>query len=36
MMELAQTPVHERAMATQGLWYMYHDMAEDGKGYFPP
>lgn len=35
MMELAQTPVHERAMATQGLWYMYHDMAEDGKGYFP-
>lgn len=35
MMELAQTPVHERAMAAQGLWYMYHDMAEDGKGYFP-
>ncbi len=35
MMELAQTPVHERAMAAQGLWYMYHDMAEEGKGYFP-
>ena len=35
MMELAQTPVHERAMAAQGLWYMYHDMAEKGKGYFP-
>ena len=35
MMELAQTPVHERSMAAQGLWYMYHDMAKDGKGYFP-
>ena len=35
MMELAQTPVHERSMAAQGLWYMYHDMAEKGKGYFP-
>ena len=35
MMELAQTPVHERSMAAQGLWYMYHDMAEEGKGYFP-
>ena len=35
MMELAQIPVHERSMAAQGLWYMYHDMAEEGKGYFP-
>ena len=35
MMELAQTPVDERTMAAQGLWYMYHDMAEEGKGYFP-
>ena len=35
MMELAQTPVHERSMAAQGLWYIYHDMAEEGKGYFP-
>lgn len=35
MMELAQTPVHERTMEAQGLWYMYHDMAEEGKGYFP-
>ena len=35
MMELAQTPFHERSLISQAFWYMYRDLSEDGSAYFP-
>ena len=34
MMELAQTPFHERSLISQAFWYMYRDLSEDGSAYF--
>lgn len=36
MMELAQTPVHERTMAAQGLWYMYTIWRRKARVISPP
>ena len=35
VMELAQTPFHERSLISQAFWYMYRDLSEDGSAYFP-